>query len=77
MGSKDARRATVKTPSAGGRTARSFAGHCVVMNSFRKASLFSLLAALLSTFFVTGCNTMSGVGKDVERAGEKIQQNAK
>ncbi|HWL15050.1 MAG TPA: entericidin A/B family lipoprotein [Opitutus sp.] len=33
------------------------------------------LAALL-TLAATGCNTMHGVGKDVERAGEKIQDNA-
>jgi predicted small secreted protein len=32
-----------------------------------------LVAASLG---LSACNTMKGVGKDVERAGEKIQDNA-
>jgi entericidin B len=47
------------------------------MNSLHKPRFFTLIVALLGMLVVTGCNTMSGVGKDVERAGEKIQQNAK
>lgn len=39
-------------------------------------SLFVLLAAL-AALINTGCNTMGGAGKDIERAGEKIQENAK
>jgi predicted small secreted protein len=34
------------------------------------------LAALLSVAVVSGCNTIQGVGKDVERAGEKVQDAA-
>lgn len=35
------------------------------------------LAALCSVVvFTAGCNTMQGAGKDIERAGEKIQDNA-
>ena len=37
----------------------------------------NLLAALLAVLFAVGCNTMAGVGKDVERAGEKIQDKAR
>lgn len=33
----------------------------------------TLLAVALMAFFATGCNTMSGAGKDIERGGEKIQ----
>ncbi|MEC5397981.1 entericidin A/B family lipoprotein [Uliginosibacterium sp. H1] len=33
----------------------------------------SLIAAML---IVTGCNTIQGAGKDVERGGEKIQNAA-
>jgi predicted small secreted protein len=33
----------------------------------------TLLAVVLLAFFATGCNTMSGAGKDIERGGEKIQ----
>jgi predicted small secreted protein len=47
------------------------------MKSLQNRTFVALLLAVLGSFLVTGCNTMSGVGKDVERAGEKIQQNAK
>lgn len=33
-----------------------------------------LLLGVLGT--VTGCNTMAGVGRDIERGGEKIQDKA-
>jgi predicted small secreted protein len=33
-------------------------------------------ALLLLTAFLAGCNTMSGVGKDIERGGEKLQGSA-
>ena len=38
----------------------------------------SLVAAVLlsGTAALTGCNTASGVGKDVEKAGEKLQDAA-
>jgi len=35
----------------------------------------TLLMLLTSAFFLTGCNTWEGAGKDVERAGEKMQGN--
>ena len=37
------------------------------------AALFSLVLAALA---FSGCQTMEGAGKDIERAGEKIQENA-
>ena len=33
-----------------------------------------LLLGMLGT--ITGCNTMAGVGRDIERGGEKIQDKA-
>ncbi len=36
----------------------------------------SLLAILALAGFVAGCNTMEGAGKDIQRAGEKIQNSA-
>ena len=36
----------------------------------------TLLALALVALFSAGCNTMSGAGKDIERAGEKIQGSA-
>jgi predicted small secreted protein len=32
-----------------------------------------LSALLIFAFVLTGCNTMAGAGKDIERGGEKIQ----
>ena len=36
----------------------------------------AILSILLVTAAFTGCNTMKGLGKDVEKAGEKIQKKA-
>ncbi|MEY4428408.1 MAG: Entericidin EcnA/B family [Pseudomonadota bacterium] len=38
--------------------------------------LFALIAAV-SLFALAGCNTMAGVGKDIEKAGEAITGAAK
>jgi predicted small secreted protein len=34
-------------------------------------------AALAAALTLSACNTMSGVGKDVEKGGQKIQDEAK
>lgn len=47
------------------------------MKSLRQPTLLTLIAALACMFFASGCNTMQGLGKDTERAGEKIQENAR
>jgi len=39
-----------------------------------------LIAALLALGFgvlLAGCNTVAGIGKDMERAGEKVQEAVK
>ncbi len=36
-----------------------------------------LIALLLLAGALAGCNTMSGLGKDIEAAGEAIQRGAK
>jgi len=33
--------------------------------------------AMLMAGVLTGCNTMQGAGKDIERGGEKLQDTAK
>jgi predicted small secreted protein len=38
-------------------------------------TLLGLLMA--SAFVLTGCNTVAGAGKDIERGGEKVQDTAK
>lgn len=35
--------------------------------------LFAVLSVLGASVLTTGCNTVEGAGKDVEKAGEKIQ----
>ena len=40
--------------------------------------LYAVIAALLGLVGLSaGCRTMEGAGEDIERAGEKIQDNAK
>lgn len=46
------------------------------MNSLRKSSLLLLALSVFGALSFSGCNTMKGVGKDTERAGEKIQEKA-
>lgn len=35
---------------------------------------FTLLLLAASAVVLSGCNTMHGFGKDVEKVGEKVQQ---
>ena len=35
-----------------------------------------LLLALLAAFALSGCNTVAGVGKDVKKAGEAVEETA-
>lgn len=39
----------------------------------------TLFVLLMSSAFVvlTGCNTVAGAGKDIERGGEKVQDTAR
>jgi predicted small secreted protein len=39
-------------------------------------TLASLATLCSIAVFTTGCNTMEGAGKDIERAGEKIENSA-
>ena len=38
--------------------------------------IISMLSLLMFAVGLAGCNTMQGVGKDVERGGEKVQSEA-
>ncbi|CAM4235589.1 entericidin A/B family lipoprotein [Kerstersia similis] len=40
-----------------------------------KKTLILALAMLATS--LAGCNTVDGIGKDIERGGEKIQEQAK
>ncbi len=46
------------------------------MKRFKKVIVLWLLAACLGGSILAGCNTLSGAGKDIERAGEGIQDAA-
>jgi predicted small secreted protein len=35
------------------------------------------LAALLATLLLVGCNTVQGLGKDLSRAGDRIEEAAR
>ena len=39
--------------------------------------LKKLFATLMLLGAIAGCNTMQGLGQDIERGGEKIQDKAK
>ena len=38
---------------------------------------FALLIAVLGLVALTGCNTVAGIGKDVEKGGQVLQDAAK
>ncbi len=35
-----------------------------------------LIATLMAGFFMVGCNTMEGLGKDIKKGGEVIEKKA-
>jgi entericidin A len=37
----------------------------------------SLLATSLAVFALSACNTIEGIGKDISKAGDKIEETAK
>ena len=41
------------------------------------AAVLMVAMAMAMSFVVTGCNTVEGVGKDIERGGEKLQGEAR
>jgi predicted small secreted protein len=40
-------------------------------------SRFMAILLTLATLALTGCNTMQGLGQDIESGGEKLQDSAK
>lgn len=43
---------------------------------FKKIMPLVAILALCSPILLTGCNTMHGVGKDISKAGDKVQEEA-
>jgi predicted small secreted protein len=48
----------------------------IQIGAIMKKILFTLAALCGVAVLTTACNTMQGAGKDIERAGEKIQDSA-
>ena len=54
---------------------------CLIMSvkSYGEGKMMKRMIALTlaaAYVFIMGCNTVQGAGKDIERGGEKIQQEA-
>ncbi|MGH6640928.1 MAG: entericidin A/B family lipoprotein [Polaromonas sp.] len=41
------------------------------------SSMLMVALALLAAFMVAGCNTVKGIGQDVQRAGSVVENAAK
>lgn len=41
-----------------------------------KRVMFLLMLSVLSTGFLTACNTMAGAGEDIQQAGESLEDEA-
>ena len=47
------------------------------MTKTKQTTFWSLLGALmLSSLFLAGCNTVEGVGRDIENLGDEIEDEA-
>jgi entericidin B len=55
------------------RSIESTAFHFVNQKGKIMKKVISILGILMFSVGLTACNTMSGMGKDVERGGEKMQ----
>lgn len=44
------------------------------MNTPSSRFTFVMLASALGMFFITGCNTVRGVGRDVQHVGNHIER---
>lgn len=45
--------------------------------SFSETTMKKLLCLIAAATFLTGCNTVQGIGKDIEKGGEAIQKSTK
>ncbi|ARO87561.1 entericidin, EcnA/B family [Nitrosospira lacus] len=39
--------------------------------------MLSVMVALIAVFQLSACNTLSGMGKDIQKGGEAIEKSAK
>ena len=38
--------------------------------------MFSVIMILAAIFYLSACNTMAGVGKDIQKSGEALERSA-
>lgn len=43
----------------------------------KKVLIVTMILSLLSLFGLSGCSTVEGVGKDIQKGGEAIENTAK
>jgi predicted small secreted protein len=46
------------------------------MHNLDPTTAFSLIASFVLLFLLSGCNTVSGFGKDVQKVGKKMESAA-
>ncbi len=39
--------------------------------------IFPIIIILMSAFYLSACNTMAGVGKDIQKGGEALEESAR
>lgn len=39
--------------------------------------MFYVIMILMSVFYLSACNTMAGVGKDIQKGGEVLEESAR
>jgi entericidin B len=47
-----------------------------VMKMMKKLMLLMIAVTIGSPVLLTGCNTVQGAGKDIEKGGQKVQEEA-
>jgi entericidin B len=47
-----------------------------VMKMMKKLMLLMIAVTIGSPVLLTGCNTVQGAGKDIEKGGQKMQEEA-
>lgn len=57
---------------------RSWTSHCNLATFVIEISMYKLMTMIvLSALMLVGCNTVRGLGQDIEQAGEAIQRSTK
>lgn len=47
-----------------------------MMKVYKMKHVFLILSTFAVCILISGCNTMSGLGKDLKKGGEKLEESA-